>query len=137
MSRESAIAGSLAEAARRLLRSSGAILSVPAELVTVARELSLRISDDLPSILNEPEVQTGSGEITIHIEKSVIIQIGGTPPDDSVCWVPSEDLFDSWIQFSQVVIDLLIAGYPGCVGCAGPAAEAPWLEAVQRELFES
>jgi len=137
MSRESAIAGSLAEAARRLLRSSGAILSVPPELVMVARELSLRISDDLPGMLNEPEVQSGSREIEVIIEKSMIIQIGGAPPEDSICWVPSDDLVDSWIQFSQVVIDLLIAGYPGCVGCAGPAAEAPWLEVVQRELFES
>jgi hypothetical protein len=58
-------------------------------------------------------------------------------PDDSICWVPSEDLSASWILFSEVVFNLLTAGYPGCIGCAGPAAEGPWREAEQRALFGS
>ncbi len=137
MNGESAIAGSLAEAARRLLRSSGAILMVPSELVTAAHSLSLRVSDELPGMLNEPEVRLGKGWIAVQVDGLSIVQIGGSSPDVSICWVPSKDLADSWVSFSKIVIDLLIAGYPGCVGCAGPAAERPWKEDEQRLLFDS
>ena len=38
-------------------------------------------------------------------------------------------------DFSKQVVDLLEAGYPGCVGCGGPGAEGDWNEEVRRASF--
>ena len=42
------------------------------------------------------------------------------------------DVDELWSRFLRVLVDLANAGYPGCVGCAGPAAELPWDEMQSR-----
>jgi hypothetical protein len=39
------------------------------------------------------------------------------------------------VVFVEHVEDLLDAGYPGCIGCAGPGAEGEWDEISQRAKF--
>jgi hypothetical protein len=40
-----------------------------------------------------------------------------------------------WERFTDSLLRLAAAGYPGCVGCAGPAAEVPWDEEASRLRF--
>ena len=60
-------AGSLGEAARRLLKCENARLVVPIEIISEAQILALKISDELPSIVHEPKVELGAEENTIRV----------------------------------------------------------------------
>ena len=127
---------SLSEAARRLLRNEGCTLEVPDEFLSQANSLSLHISDSLPSLLREPKVssQIGWNYVCIRSEGELIARIGGPEPSLGACWIPeTRSKCDvAWDNFREIVHDLLEAGYPGCIDCAGPAATEPWDEATRR-----
>jgi hypothetical protein len=116
---------SLREAARRFLREDGCTLSVPVGLEKDAWEIVQMIADHVPSKLELPKVV--NGELAIV----GIAQIGGLEPPLEICWVPN----CGWSEFSEQVLELLEAGYPGCIGCGGPGAEEEWNEEVRRGLF--
>ncbi len=116
---------SLREAARRLLREDGCTLSVPIGLERKAWEIIQLIADHVPSKIDLPKVITGDLAVV------GLAQIGGQAPPMEVCWVPD----CGWDEFSKQVIDLLEAGYPGCIGCGGPGAEGDWNEEVRRGQF--
>jgi len=96
-----------------------------------ALELSLSISDGIPKLIREPTVSVGS-------ENQVIVeglsQLGGDEPPLSICWIPTDllDLESLWVRWSQQIRDLMVAGYPGCVGCGGPGSEEEWDETASR-----
>ncbi len=135
MLRDEAVSASLAECARRLLRSESGSLSVPGGMVDSARRLALRISDDLPSMLREPTVGVSDHSISIGCSGRMTALIGGEEPAESVCWIPTGDPRGFWPPFVSIIRGLLAAGYPGCIDCAGPAASEPWDEAGQRLLL--
>ena len=56
-----AMSPSLAEAARRLLRTEGTHLIVPQSLENEANELSLEISDGIPKLIREPHAVSVGG----------------------------------------------------------------------------
>jgi len=116
---------SLREAARRFLREDGCTLSVPEGLEKDAWEIVQMIADHVPSKLDLPKVV--NGELAIV----GLAQIGGLEPPLDICWVPN----CGWSEFSEQVLDLLEAGYPGCIGCGGPGAEEEWNEEVRRGQF--
>ncbi len=125
------ISVALAEAARRLLRTEGATLLVPTGYHQRAIELSLAISDGIPKLIREPNV-------IIHEEDSIIVsgqcQLGGEAPNSEICWITSDNveldsLWSNWIIHIQ---DLMVAGYPACVGCGGPGSEGVWDETASR-----
>ena len=116
---------SLREAARRFLKSENCILSVKENDIESANVLIQAIADHIPARLVFPLLKIGS------LSAEGIFQIGGEEPADTICWVPN----CGWIDFEQQVLDLLEAGYPGCVGCAGPGAEGEWDEDARRRLF--
>ena len=117
----------IAEAARRLLRTEGTSLIVPEGLMEEALELSLSISDGIPKLIREPTVSVGP-ENQIVVEG--LSQLGGDEPSLSICWIPTDslDLESLWVRWSQQICDLIVAGYPGCVGCGGPGSEGKWDE---------
>lgn len=117
---------SLREAARRFLREDGCTLSVPQEYEDRAWDLVQKISDKVPAKLDLPDVAIG--------ELSVVglAQIGGMMPEIDICWVPDSNFTD----FEEQVLDLLEAGYPGCVGCGGPGSEGMWNESIRRAEIE-
>ena len=45
-----------------------------------------------------------------------------------ICWVPTPIL----VSLKEQVLDLLAAGYPGCIGCGGPGSEEEWNESLRR-----
>ena len=108
---------SLREAARRLLREDDCTLIVP-ENIESAWKLVQLISDYVPSKLGLPKVIEGVLSVV------GLAQIGGKEPSLDICWVPDCGLEG----FDEQVVDLLEAGYPGCVGCGGPGSEGEWDE---------
>jgi len=130
---------SLSEAARRLLRREGCTIEVPDKFASQANALALHISDSLPSLLREPEVWTEIdwNYVCISRKGDLIARIGGPEPSLDVCWISivETELDDMWDEFRQIISDLLIAGYPGCIDCAGPAATEPWDERSRRDEF--
>lgn len=132
-------AGSLGEAARRLLKCENARLVVPIEIISEAQILALKISDELPSIVHEPKVELGAEENSIRVwsPKGLLVALGGSAQNLDIVWVPigRNELENVWHSFEQIVSDLLSVGYPGCIDCAGPAATEPWDEAQSRLGF--
>ena len=118
---------SLREAARRFLREEWCTLSVPKQNISQAWDLVQAISDHVPERILLPEVV--EGELAVVD----LAKLGGTEPELNICWVPDCQWNDFYIQ----AIDLLEAGYPGCVGCGGPGAEGEWDEAARRSQFLS
>ena len=116
---------SLREAARRFLREDGCTLSVPEGLEKDAWEIVQLIADHVPSKIDLPNVVTGDFAVI------GLAHIGGREPPIEVCWVPD----CGWEEFSEQILDLLEAGYPGCIGCGGPGAEEEWNEEFRRDQF--
>ena len=99
-------------------------------------ELSIEISDIAPGLLLGVV-----GEF--HEIDGIVIYIGGShggaiavdePEDREVVWIPG-DMNSIWERFTDTLLKLAAAGYPGCVGCAGPAADMPWDEEASRRRF--
>ena len=118
---------SLREAARRFLREDGCTLSVPQEYEKRAWNLVQKISDHVPSKLDLPDIVIG--ELCVV----GLAQIGGVSPSLDICWVPNSNFSD----FEEQVLDLLDAGYPGCIGCGGPGSEGEWNEPLRRAEIEA
>ena len=118
---------SLREAARRFLRIEDCTLTVPENLRDEAREIVQQIADHIPERLILPDVQTG------ELGGKNQFKIGGDEPPENVCWVPNA----TWGDFKSQVLELLEAGYPGCVGCGGPGAEGEWNERARRIKMQS
>lgn len=116
---------SLRESARRFLRIDGCTISVPSGLINDAWEIVQKISDYVPSKVDLPNVIEGELRVLGHA------QIGGEEPELDICWVPDSN----WKDFSEQVLDLLEAGYPGCIGCGGVGAEGEWNEEFRRNQF--
>ena len=125
------MAPSIAEAARRLLRTENSMLIVPEYLVDEANKLCLDISDGIPKLIREPTIAVGSNN-QIVVEN--LCQIGGEEPDVSICWIPStpEMTRNVWSNWLSQIHDLMAAGYPGCSGCGGPGSEGVWDEMASR-----
>ena len=126
-----AMSPSIAEAARRLLRTEDTTLFVPHALLAAANELSLEISDGIPKLIREPTVTIGGNS---SVEISGLAYFGSVEPDVTICWVPTSQLSIEkvWQKWVAQIHDLMSAGYPGCVGCGGPGSEGVWDELASR-----
>jgi hypothetical protein len=116
---------SLREAARRFLKTESCVLWVDKINIQSATYLVQSIADHIPARLQFPQIEIG----ILGVEN--LFQIGGDKPNAETCWVPN----CGWADFEEQVLELLEAGYPGCVGCAGPGAETEWDEHSRRRLF--
>ena len=116
---------SLREAARRFLREDSCKLIVDEKYHKNALHLVQNVADYVPSKIHLPTVETGR----FSIENQAFF--GTDEPSLDVVWVPN----CTWKDFEEQVLDLLKAGYPGCVGCGGPGSEGPWDEASRRSEF--
>jgi len=127
-------ADSLREAARRLLRSEGGILYLNRNISDAAIELILKISDKVPSKISFPKLAyIESHEILLECIGNNFY-IGEEEKSEEYCWVKSHksNTGDSWGDFSAMVLELAMAGYPGCIGCGGPGSEEIWDESRSR-----
>ena len=125
-------AAAISELARRTLRSPEVTFEANKRFGPEIDVLSTTLSDASPALnieLHHIEVEMGA--ITINLANYHGGRIGGEVPDDKEIWIPG-DISEIWNRYMKVMLDLAKAGYPGCVGCAGPAAEIPWDEEMSR-----
>tara|TARA_B100000579_G_C22595034_1_gene739894 strand:- start:37 stop:444 length:408 start_codon:yes stop_codon:yes gene_type:complete len=125
---------SLREAARRLLRSEGGVLYLNRNYSESAIKLLLKISDHVPSKISFPElIYIESDEIILESSENNFY-IGEEEKSEDYCWVKSRksETGKPWSDFSKMVLELAVAGYPGCIGCGGPGSEEIWDEAISR-----
>ena len=122
------------ESARRVLRIENISMKIPLELEEDFKILCDAISQNIPSRLIFPKVEYGEFqsieifEYNSDVEDSEkIIIIGMNEPEEMVCWIESEK-FEGWKWLLESCHDLLLAGYPGCIGCGGPNSEEIWNE---------
>ena len=127
-------AAAISELARRALRSEGMVIHHRNPTSLDIDALSVKISDLSPgTLLGVVGEESASEGITIETLNSPGGVIATKEPVDSkVVWIPG-DCSSIWNRFTNTVLRLAEAGYPGCVGCAGPAAEGPWDEEASRQ----
>ena len=116
------------------------MLSVSEERTHEVNQLLLAMADLQPERLVFPVVigreTTGltlhrlDGDVEVLVGQSSVVE-----PPMSVLWLPMEanEALDSVLEASH---DLLQAGYPGCVGCAGSVDETMWDEPKHRRRWE-
>jgi hypothetical protein len=120
------------EAARRIVRLENLEIHTPNEFIDSINELSSKISDHIPQRTNFPKhIVTEENAIKIY-EKTgkknkLIIEVSMFEPDIDVCWVQmtKENGFNAIIESC---LQLLEAGYPGCIGCDDSIQEGRWDE---------
>ena len=62
----------------------------------------------------------------------VLVLCSFTEPHHDVVWIPLET-HEAWQAIKSTAMDLIDAGYPGCIGCAAAEAERPWDEKTNRK----
>jgi hypothetical protein len=123
----------ISELARRILRSSGVNIIHNGNLSSEIEYLSHELSDNAPKIIFGIKSKIiVTDDIYFEIENSDNGIISTNPPDSlEVVWVKTGN--NTWNNLMKKIIELGRAGYPGCIGCAGPAADEPWDEKRSRE----
>lgn len=126
------------EAARRILRLEALTIRAPRHAFPQLEALFLSMGDAQPSRLTFPILLPhdknsidvllleDEGDLSGHV-----VRLGHEEPEPETCWIPME-VSDSWSVVHEACIDLLAAGYPGCLGCGGPNSEQPWNERESR-----
>jgi hypothetical protein len=123
----------VSELARRILRSSGVKIIHDGSLTHEIEKLSVELSDSAPKIIFGIKSKiSDTDDILFLMENSGDGVISLHPPSSyELVWVRKEK--ETWMNLTKNIIELGRAGYPGCIGCAGPAAEEPWDEKKSRK----
>ncbi len=123
----------ISELARRILRSSGVKIIHDGELIEEIESLAGELSDKAPKIIFGIESQISDSEdiffMNTNSANGIISQ--NPPVSLEVVWIKGGN--EKWECLQKKIVELGRAGYPGCIGCAGPAASEPWDEAFSRE----
>ena len=120
------------EAARRFLKADSLSIHCPENIIEEFNKISVKLSDLQPSRLNFPELYTwDSRDVKITHEDGCII-ISLDEPGIHDLWIIG-DPHTRVIHLLEMIEELAIAGYPGCVGCIGSMEEEPWDERISRD----
>jgi len=127
-------AAAISELARRALRSKGMVIRHHNPAALDIDNLSVKITDLAPGVLLGVvgEISNSKGIVIDIMNSPGGVLSNEEPEDNKAVWIPG-DCTSIWNRFTDTVLTLAAAGYPGCVGCAGPAAEVPWDEEVSRQ----
>ena len=120
------------EAARRCLKADSLSIHCPENIVEEFDKISVKLSDLQPSRLNFPELYAWESRDVKIIHEDGCIIISLSEPDIQDLWILGDSnarVFD----LLEMIEELAIAGYPGCVGCIGSMEEEPWNEKISRE----
>ena len=120
------------EAARRIVRLENLTIHADEKFEHSINQLSNKISDHIPQRTNFPK-HVLSKEDSIQIYENteginkLIIEISMIEPDIDICWVQmSEEA--GFTAIIESCLQLLEAGYPGCIGCDDTIQEGRWDE---------
>lgn len=120
------------EAARRFLKADSLSIHCPENIVEEFDKISVKLSDLQPSRLNFPDLYVWESRDVKIIHEDGCIIISLIEPDIQDLWILGDSnsrVFD----LLEMIEELAIAGYPGCVGCIGSMEEEPWDEKLSRE----
>ena len=123
----------ISELARRILRSSGVKISHDGDLIEEIESLAAELSDKAPKIIFGIESQISDSEdiffMNANSANGIISQ--NPPVSLEIVWIKGG--IEQWVNLQKKIVELGRAGYPGCIGCAGPAASEPWDEGLSRK----
>jgi len=122
----------VSELARRILRSNGITITHNGQLSNQIEQLSFELSDRAPKIIFgiKGEIQN-SKNIIFENKDTGDGMISMKPPSSlEIVWIKGG--VNIWKKLTNKIVELGAAGYPGCIGCAGPAASEPWDEETSR-----
>jgi len=120
------------EAARRIVRLENLTIYADEKFEHSINQLSSKISDHIPQRTNFPK-HVVSKENAIQIYENteginkLIIEISMIEPDINVCWVQMTEE-NGFTAIIESCLQLLDAGYPGCIGCDDSIQEGRWDE---------
>ena len=123
------------EFARTLLRTEALVVEGPPWLETLVHHMNARLGDVQPSRTRFPSYEsTSEPRISLRspMNDQTLAQCSMEEPSIDVVWLPMETR-DGWAALWAVSVDLLDAGYPGCLGCGGPHTEGEWDERGSRQ----
>ena len=128
------------EFSRRILREETIQLTTPPEFEMDLINLVRMMSDKLPARLDFPKFDFHQDNtITVRQQNdddwNPIMHVGIEEPDAEVLWIPT-GASEAWSTIRSTLAELLEAGYPGCLGCGGPASEEPWDADKSRQQFD-
>ena len=129
------------EFSRRILTEEGIQLISPPNFEEDHVNLLRMMSDKLPARLDFPELMFHDVDVMVvrqiyNNKWEEIMRVGLEEPPADVLWIPLE-ASKAWETVWLTLKELLEAGYPGCLGCGGPASEEPWDEAKNRLRYSS
>jgi len=123
----------ISELARRILRSSGVKIIHDGKLMEEIESLAAELSDKAPKIIFGIESQISDSEdiffMNTNSANGIISQ--NPPVSLEIVWIKGGN--EKWDNLQKKIVELGRAGYPGCIGCAGPAASEPWDEVMSRQ----
>ena len=120
------------EAARRIVRLENLTIYADEKFEHSINQLSSKISDHIPQRTNFPK-HVVSKEDNIQIYENteginkLIIEISMIEPGIDICWVQMTEE-DGFTAIIESCLQLLEAGYPGCIGCDDTIQEGRWDE---------
>ena len=122
------------EICRRVLKSEKLNFIIDEHLDVNIQELNNKISDLAPTVLLDitKSKSMNSKEIIIENNKEIIGIISKHEPKQlEIIWIENSPIL-FWIDFEMRIVELVEAGYPGCIGCGGPGSEEAWDEEKNR-----
>ena len=120
------------ESARRAVRLERIVIVAGSEYSDQIRDLADKISEHLPQRATFPEhTVTDEDDIWLYDasdgNSEPVAYLGMIEPSLDVCWIEmaAKPAFDALIESC---LQLLSAGYPGCIGCDDTIQEGRWNE---------
>ena len=125
------------EWARRFLNHSEIFTRSPSTISKKILSLHLYFNDKAPSQYSTIQQGETSGDsILLYSNDTLIGQVGGMIVEDlTSVYIPTKQLAKTWEMIEKIILHLIDAGYPGCIGCGGPGAEEIWDENKNREYI--
>tara|TARA_B100001750_G_scaffold135843_1_gene108083 strand:+ start:51 stop:461 length:411 start_codon:yes stop_codon:yes gene_type:complete len=126
-------AAAISELARRTLRSTHVTYKASIDHGIDIDDISTSLSDASAALIIEFKLfEDFDDDISVYLTDTPggIFSVSEPASMDEV-WIPG-DITEMWARYLRTMLELARAGYPGCVGCAGPAAEIAWDEVASR-----
>lgn len=125
------------EWSRRFLRNSKIATKSTQSISEKILNLHHYFNDNVPSQYSQIQQEIIAEEsIYLYANNKLIGQVGGEISNEMTSvYIPTDDISVKWRHLERIIVELIDAGYPGCVACGGPGAEEEWDENKNRDYI--
>jgi len=125
------------EWSRRFLRNSEILTKSTKDLSDKILNLHYYFNDKAPSQYSQIQQEIiDEDSIYLYTNDTLIGQVGGEISREMTSvYIPTDDVSEKWNHLERIILELINAGYPGCVGCGGPDADEEWDENKNRHYI--